>query len=83
MFFVSCCITFQNYVKEFRFALLNVKKCESVDMLSTSVLDKEMNVLITISRDPDWWRARHLTRGDKGHIPRNYVASLSSIECEE
>jgi len=33
--------------------------------------------------DPDWWKARHLTRGDKGHIPRNYVASLSSIECEE
>ena len=51
--------------------------------MSICAKDNYMDVLITISRDPDWWRARHLTRGDKGHIPRNYVASLSSIECEE
>jgi len=33
--------------------------------------------------DPDWWVARHLTTGEKGHIPRNYVAFQSSIESEE
>lgn len=33
--------------------------------------------------DPDWWVARHLTSGEKGHIPRNYVAFQSSIESEE
>ena len=27
--------------------------------------------------------ARHLTTGEKGHIPRNYVAFQSSIESEE
>ncbi len=34
-------------------------------------------------RDPDWWVARHLSTGAKGHIPRNYVAFQSSIESEE
>jgi hypothetical protein len=33
--------------------------------------------------DPDWWVARHLLTGEKGHIPRNYVAFQSSIESEE
>ena len=33
--------------------------------------------------DPDWWVARHLVTGETGHIPRNYVALQSSIECEE
>lgn len=33
--------------------------------------------------DPDWWVARHLGTGEKGHIPRNYVAFQSSIESEE
>ena len=33
--------------------------------------------------DPDWWVARHQTTGETGHIPRNYVALLSSIESEE
>ena len=33
--------------------------------------------------DPDWWVARHLVTGEKGHIPRNYVAFQSSIESEE
>ena len=34
-------------------------------------------------QDPDWWVARHQTTGETGHIPRNYVALLSSIESEE
>ncbi|XP_040583667.1 tyrosine-protein kinase Src64B [Lepeophtheirus salmonis] len=33
--------------------------------------------------DPDWWVARHMVTGEKGHIPRNYVAFQSSIESEE
>lgn len=33
--------------------------------------------------DPDWWVARHQNSGETGHIPRNYVALLSSIESEE
>ena len=33
--------------------------------------------------DPDWWVARHQISGETGHIPRNYVALLSSIESEE
>ena len=43
--------------------------------------DLIMNYLIF--SDPDWWVARHLTTGEKGHIPRNYVAFQSSIESEE
>lgn len=39
--------------------------------------------LFVFYRDPDWWRARHLGTGEKGHIPRNYVACQSSLESEE
>ena len=33
--------------------------------------------------DPDWWVARNQNTGETGHIPRNYVALLSSLESEE
>ena len=42
-----------------------------------------INKLFIFFSDPDWWVARHLTSGEKGHIPRNYVAFQSSIESEE
>ncbi|XP_064082189.1 tyrosine-protein kinase SRK2-like isoform X6 [Macrobrachium nipponense] len=33
--------------------------------------------------DADWWLARHMTRGIDGYIPKNYVASASSLECQD
>uniref|UniRef100_A0A0P4W6D7 Tyrosine-protein kinase n=1 Tax=Scylla olivacea TaxID=85551 RepID=A0A0P4W6D7_SCYOL len=33
--------------------------------------------------DTDWWLARHLTRLIEGYIPKNYVASASSLECQD
>lgn len=33
--------------------------------------------------DADWWLARHMTRGSEGYIPKNYVASASSLECQD
>ncbi|XP_050731675.1 tyrosine-protein kinase SRK2-like isoform X1 [Eriocheir sinensis] len=33
--------------------------------------------------DADWWLARHLTRHIEGYIPKNYVASASSLECQD
>ena len=33
--------------------------------------------------DPDWWVARHNGTGETGHIPKKFVALLSSIESEE
>jgi len=54
---------------------------------STHVLRELENQLslpfVVFFRDPDWWVARHLITGEKGHIPRNYVAFQSSIESEE
>ena len=42
-----------------------------------------ISVLINYYRNPDWWLARHLTRHIEGYIPKNYVASASSLECQE
>ncbi|XP_037788477.1 tyrosine-protein kinase SRK2-like isoform X3 [Penaeus monodon] len=33
--------------------------------------------------DADWWLARHMTHGIDGYIPKNYVASTSSLECQD
>lgn len=33
--------------------------------------------------DGDWWTVLHLTSGDKGLIPGNFVASEQSVESEE
>ena len=33
--------------------------------------------------DPDWYVARHNGTGETGHIPKKFVALLSSIESEE
>ncbi|XP_076067112.1 tyrosine-protein kinase Fyn-like isoform X3 [Oratosquilla oratoria] len=33
--------------------------------------------------DRDWLLAQHLSRNAQGYIPRNYVASMSSPECQD
>ena len=33
--------------------------------------------------DNDWWLARHLTTGVEGYLPKNYVASATSLECQD
>lgn len=38
---------------------------------------------VTDEADSDWFLARHLTNGTTGYIPRNYVASASTLECQE
>jgi hypothetical protein len=31
----------------------------------------------------DWWYVRHVKSGERGYVPRNFVAPLQSAECEE
>lgn len=39
-------------------------------------------LLVLDGGDPDWWLAKHMTNGQKGYIPRNYVVS-EALETEE
>nr|XP_045597984.1 tyrosine-protein kinase SRK2-like isoform X4 [Procambarus clarkii] len=45
--------------------------------------DKSDKMEILNDADADWWLARHMTRGTEGYIPKNYVASASSLECQD
>ncbi|KAK8722463.1 hypothetical protein OTU49_012223, partial [Cherax quadricarinatus] len=45
--------------------------------------DKGDKMEILNDADADWWLARHMTRGTDGYIPKNYVASASSLECQD
>ncbi|KAL7637615.1 UNVERIFIED_CONTAM: hypothetical protein RMT77_012344 [Armadillidium vulgare] len=52
----------------------------SVGELSFQKGDK-MEVLS--EADNDWWFARHMTNNIEGYIPKNYVASATSLECQD
>lgn len=41
------------------------------------------NAKILYSSENDWWRVRHLTTGEEGLIPWNFVAEETSVESEE
>ena len=55
--------------------------CQDVSRIDVSFCG--LNDDVAIFRDRDWWLARHLSSGQTGYIPRNYVAIENTIESME
>lgn len=60
-------------------ALYNYTARDSTDVS----FSKGDRLQVTDSSDGDWWTVVHLTTGQKGLIPGNFVAPELSVESEE
>lgn len=61
--------------------ILITVKC-SVWREPTVLVKTFQSVCVCFSDDPDWFMAESLSTGQRGYIPKNFVAKLNSMETE-